>query len=42
MKPIYINAYATASPADLASVPWGTFTDARQECFMSLTTDTYT
>lgn len=42
MKPIYIPSYATASPADLASVPWGTFTDARQECFMALTTDTYT
>lgn len=42
MKPIYIPSYAAASPADLASVPWGTFTDARQECFMSLTTDTYT
>ena len=42
MKPIYIPDYADASPADLASVPWGTFTEARQECFMALTTTEYT
>jgi len=42
MKPIYIPDYADASPTDLAEVPWGTFTDARQECFMALTTTSYT
>ena len=42
MKPIYITDYADASPADLASVPWGTFTEARQECFMALAPTSYT
>ena len=42
MKPIYTSDYADASPADLASVPWGTFTEARQECFMALTPTSYT
>jgi len=42
MKPVYVTDYADASPADLASVPWGTFTEARQECFMALTPLTYT
>lgn len=42
MKPIYIPSYATATPEDLASVPWGTYTEARQECFMALETTKYT
>jgi hypothetical protein len=42
MKPSYTPNYADASPADLAIVPWGTFTEARQECFMALTPTSYT
>jgi alkylated DNA repair dioxygenase AlkB len=42
MKPMYITSFVDASPADLASVPWGTFTEARQECFMAEKTMTYT
>lgn len=40
--PRYVPDYADASPEDLTSVPWGTFTEARQECFMALTTTNYT
>ena len=42
LRPRYVTDYADVSPADLASVPWGTFTEARQECFMALTTTDYT
>ena len=42
LKPRYVPNYDTATPEDLASVPWGTYTEARQECFMALSETEYT
>jgi alkylated DNA repair dioxygenase AlkB len=42
MKPTYFAFYTTASVEDLSSIPWESHTEARQECFMSLSSDTYT
>jgi hypothetical protein len=42
MEPTYTPDYVDASDSDLASVPWGTYTEARQECFMAPSTVTYT
>lgn len=43
MEPIYIPKFADAEMVQLLKeIPWGTFTDARQECFMAEEMMTYT